>query len=187
LLCQSEESPVGRAHRWFAVARAASLPGDLKQPRSKRGRIQTELPRPVQTKDNQMLRGKSKTLSNRIQYMWASSEPRSATTASPEYTNTSENQDADLKSYLMKIIVSLKVDINKSLKEIQDSTIKQVKELNKVVQDLKVEVETIKKTQMEANLEMENVGKRSGIMTYYQQNTRDGRQNFMSRSYGRRD
>jgi len=38
-----------------------------------------------------------------------------------------------------------------------------VKELNKAVQDLKVEVETIKKTQMEANLEMENLGKRSGI------------------------
>jgi hypothetical protein len=35
--------------------------------------------------------------------------------------------------------------------------------LNKVIQDLKVEVETIKKAQMEANLEMENLGKRSGI------------------------
>ena len=32
-----------------------------------------------------------------------------------------------------------------------------------MVQDLKVGVETIKKTQMEANLEMENLGKRSGI------------------------
>jgi hypothetical protein len=38
-----------------------------------------------------------------------------------------------------------------------------VKGLHKVVQDLKVEVETIKKTQMEANLEMENLGKRSRI------------------------
>jgi predicted nucleic acid-binding Zn-ribbon protein len=36
-----------------------------------------------------------------------------------------------------------------------------VKELNKAVQILKVEVETIKKTQMEGNLEMENIGKRS--------------------------
>jgi hypothetical protein len=35
--------------------------------------------------------------------------------------------------------------------------------MNKVVQDLKVERETIKKTQMEVNLEMENLGKRSGI------------------------
>jgi hypothetical protein len=38
-----------------------------------------------------------------------------------------------------------------------------VKELNKMIQGLKVEVETIKKTQMEANLGMENLGKRSGI------------------------
>ena len=63
----------------------------------------------------------------------------------------------------MKIIESFKEDINNSLKEIQENTGKQVKELNKVIQDLKVEVETIKKTQMEANLEMENLGKRSGI------------------------
>jgi hypothetical protein len=33
-----------------------------------------------------------------------------------------------------------------------------VNELNKAIQDLKVKVETIKKTQMEANLEMENIG-----------------------------
>jgi predicted nucleic acid-binding Zn-ribbon protein len=35
--------------------------------------------------------------------------------------------------------------------------------MNKAIQDLKVEVGTIKKTQMEANLEMENLGKRSEI------------------------
>ena len=34
--------------------------------------------------------------------------------------------------------------------------------MNKVVQDLKVEVGTIKKTQMEASMEMENLGKRTG-------------------------
>ena len=63
----------------------------------------------------------------------------------------------------MKIIEFFKEVINNSLKEIQENTGKQVKGLNKVIQDLKVEVETIKKTQMEANLEMENLGKRSGI------------------------
>ena len=35
--------------------------------------------------------------------------------------------------------------------------------MNKAIQDLKLEVETIKKTQMEANLEVENLEKRSGI------------------------
>jgi hypothetical protein len=38
-----------------------------------------------------------------------------------------------------------------------------VKELNKAIQDLKMEVETINNTQMEANLEMKNVGERSEI------------------------
>jgi len=37
-----------------------------------------------------------------------------------------------------------------------------VKELDKVIQDLKMEVETTKKSQIEATLEMENLGKRSG-------------------------
>jgi hypothetical protein len=108
-----------------------------------------------------MVKDKHKTINNRNQIMWTSSEPRFPTTASPEYNNTPENQEAVLKSYLMKIIASYKEDIKNSLKEIQENTGKQIKEL---IQDLKVEVETIKKTQMEANLEIENLGKRSGIM-----------------------
>jgi hypothetical protein len=36
-----------------------------------------------------------------------------------------------------------------------------VKELNKMVQELKMEVEKIKKWQMEAILEIENLGKRT--------------------------
>jgi hypothetical protein len=124
-----------------------------------------------------MVRGKCKTISNRSQYTLPSSEPSFPTTASPGYTNTSENQKVYLKSYLMKIIESFKDDKNNSLKEIQENmgkqiealkeiqenTIKQVKELNKAVQDTEMEVETIKKIQMEAILEMENLGKRSGI------------------------
>jgi hypothetical protein len=110
-----------------------------------------------------MVKGKHKSISKKSQNTWASSEPSSPTRASPEHTNTPENQESVLKSYLMKIIESFKEDINNSLKEIQENTGKQMKELNKVIQDLKVEVEAIKKTQMETNLEMENLGKRSGI------------------------
>ena len=76
-----------------------------------------------------MVRGKHKTLSNRSQYTWASSEPSSPTTASPEYTNTPENQEADLKSYLMKITEFFKEDTNNSLKEIQENKGKQVEVL----------------------------------------------------------
>ena len=39
-----------------------------------------------------------------------------------------------------------------------------MKELNKTIQDLKVEVETIKNSQGENTLEIENLGKRSGVI-----------------------
>jgi predicted nucleic acid-binding Zn-ribbon protein len=63
----------------------------------------------------------------------------------------------------MRIIEFFKEDIINSLNEIQENSGKQVKELNKTIQDIKVDKETIRKTQVEANLEMENLGKRSGI------------------------
>jgi hypothetical protein len=39
-----------------------------------------------------------------------------------------------------------------------------VKELNKTIQDLKMEVETMKKSQRETTLEIENLGKKSGAI-----------------------
>ena len=54
--------------------------------------------------------------------------------------------------------------MNKSLKEIYDNIIKQVRKMNKTVQELKMEIETIKKTQKETTLKLENVGKRSGVI-----------------------
>jgi hypothetical protein len=52
--------------------------------------------------------------------------------------------------------------MNGSLKEIQENAIKKVKKINETVQDLKVEIEAIKKTQTEEILKMENLGKRTG-------------------------
>jgi predicted nucleic acid-binding Zn-ribbon protein len=46
----------------------------------------------------------------------------------------------------------------------QENTSKQVKELNKTIQDLKMEVETIKKSRRETTLEIENLGKQSGAI-----------------------
>jgi NADH/NAD ratio-sensing transcriptional regulator Rex len=57
----------------------------------------------------------------------------------------------------MKIIEAFKEDRKNSLKEIQENTIKQVKELNKTVQELQMETETIKKTQREATMETNNL------------------------------
>jgi len=64
----------------------------------------------------------------------------------------------------MMMIKDLKKDINNSLKEIQENTTKQVKKLNKTIQDLKMEIETIKKPQTETTLEIENLVKKSGVI-----------------------
>ena len=66
--------------------------------------------------------GKHKNISNRNQGYLASSEPNSPIIASPEYANTLENQDPDLKSLLMMMIEDIKKDRNNSLKEIQENT-----------------------------------------------------------------
>ena len=39
-----------------------------------------------------------------------------------------------------------------------------MKELNKIIQYLKMEIETMKKSQRETTLEIENLGKRSGVI-----------------------
>ena len=53
-----------------------------------------------------------------------------------------------------KEVETLRDETYKSLKEIQENTIKQMKELNKTMQDLKMEIETLKKTQRETTLEI---------------------------------
>ena len=54
-------------------------------------------------------------------------------------------------------------------------------ELNKTIQDLKMEVERIKKTQRETTLEIETLGKKAG--TVEQQNTGYGRENLSCRRF----
>jgi uncharacterized coiled-coil protein SlyX len=129
--------------------------------------------------------GQHKNISNRSQGYLASSEPNSPTIASLRYTKPGK-QDLYLKSLLMMVIEDYKKDINnslkeiqenttkqlealreeteKSLKELQENTIKQAKEMNKAIQDLTMELETIKKSQRETAVELENLGKRSEII-----------------------
>ena len=54
-----------------------------------------------------------------------------------------------------------KEETYKSLNDMQENTIKQVKEINKTVQDVKVEIKVIKKTQTRGSVEMETLGKRT--------------------------
>jgi chromosome segregation ATPase len=133
-----------------------------------------------------MVGGKPKNRSNRNQGYLASSECNSSTISSLGYSTTPEKQDSELKSLLLMVIEDFKKDINnslkemqentgkqledlkeetqKSLKELQENTTKQVKEMNKTIQDLKMEIEAIKKSQKETTMEIENLGKRSGVI-----------------------
>ena len=80
--------------------------------------------RPVNTRDNQMVKGKGKNTSNRnLGYL----EPTSPTTTSPGYPNTPEKQDYDLNSHLMMMIEDFKKGTKNFLKEMQENTSKQVK------------------------------------------------------------
>jgi hypothetical protein len=81
-------------------------------------------------------KGKCKNLIKRNQYHSALSEPSTPTKASPGYPNTWAKQDSGLKSCLMMLVEDFK-DINNSLNEIQENIAKQVKELYKVIHDLK--------------------------------------------------
>ena len=127
-----------------------------------------------------MAKGKCKNCTYRNQ------EHSTPTPPSHVHPNKTEKLDPDLKAYLMMMVEDIKKDFNnslkeiqentakqvedlkeeaqKSLKELQENTTKQVMELNKTIQDLKREVDTIKKTQSEATLEIETLGKKSGTI-----------------------
>jgi prefoldin subunit 5 len=62
-----------------------------------------------------------------------------------------------------------------------------VKELNKTIQDVKMEIETIKKSQRKTTLEIENLGKRSGVIDARITNRmQDRRENLRCRRYHRK-
>ena len=74
------------------------------------------------------------------------------------------NNSLKIKENTAKQVDVLKEKTQKSLKALQENTTKHVMELNKAIQDLKREVETIKKTQRETTLEIEILGKKSGTI-----------------------
>ena len=76
-----------------------------------------------------MAKGKRKNPTNRNQDHSPSSERSTPTPPSPGHPNTTENLDPDLKTFLMMMIEDIKKDFHKSLKELQESTDKQVEDL----------------------------------------------------------
>ena len=83
---------------------------------------------------------------NRNQDHSPSSEPSTATSASPGYPNTPENLDPDLKAYLMMMVEDIKKDVNNSLKEIQEKTVKELQVLKEKTGKHK-QVEVLKEKQ----------------------------------------
>jgi dsDNA-specific endonuclease/ATPase MutS2 len=75
-----------------------------------------------------------------------------------------EDFTKEIQESTSKQLEAVKEETHKILRELQESTTKQMMELNKTIQDLKVEVETIKKSQRESTLEKENLGKKSGTI-----------------------
>lgn len=65
--------------------------------------------------------------------------------------------------------------MNKFITEIQENTIKQMKKINETVQEEKRGIETIRKTQTEATMEIEDLGNRKKNYRdkHHQQNTKD--------------
>jgi hypothetical protein len=90
----------------------------------------------------------------------------------------------DLKSLLIMMMEDYKKEINSSLKEIQENTSKQVKELNKTIQDLKMEVEITMERHSGNRKPRKEV--RSHRCKHNQQNTRDRRENLRCRRYHRK-
>jgi hypothetical protein len=90
-----------------------------------------------------MAKGKHKNFTNRNQDRSLSSEPSTPTSASPGYPNTPEKQDSDSKSYLIMLVEDLKKGINNSLKEIQESTDKQVEVLKESQENTAKQVKSV--------------------------------------------
>ncbi|KAL6083568.1 hypothetical protein STEG23_000641 [Scotinomys teguina] len=96
------------------------------------------------------------------------SEPTSSPPARPEHTNTEEEEfitKNDFKKVIEEIknsLKELKEKNTKKLAENKESQEKVAKQMKKTVQDLRIEIETIKKTQTEAMLEIEDLTKQTG-------------------------
>ncbi|ERE70014.1 olfactory receptor [Cricetulus griseus] len=102
-------------------------------------------------------------------------ESRDSTPARHEHPNTEEAEESNLKNNFVEMIESLKEEIKKSFREMEEKTnqkmqeIKEsqksqentIKQLKETVQDLKTELETIKKTQTGGMLEVEKLSKQS--------------------------
>ena len=81
-----------------------------------------------------------------------------------DFKKDRKNFPKEIQANTGKQLEALKEETQISLEELQENTTKHMMELNKTIQDLKMEIETTKKSQRETTLEIESLGKRSGQM-----------------------
>jgi len=82
-----------------------------------------------------------------------------------DFKKVINNSLKEIQENTSKQIEALKEEAQNSLKVLQEHRTKQEKEMNKTIQELKMEIETKKKTQREKTLEIENLGKGSGVIS----------------------
>jgi hypothetical protein len=87
------------------------------------------------------VKDKCRNLTNRNQDHPPSSEPTSTNLG---YPNTPEKLDQDLKAYLMMLVEDIKKDLNNSLKEIQENTVKELQVLKEKHENTNKQVEILK-------------------------------------------
>ena len=75
-----------------------------------------------------------------------------------------EDFKKEIQENIGKQLEAFKEETQKSLRELQENTTKQVMELNKTFHVLKMEVQTIKKTQRETTLEIQTLRNKSGTI-----------------------
>ena len=95
-------------------------------------------------------------------------KPKDPTTARLEQPNIDEAEENDLKNNFKRKFETLKDEMRNSLKEMEEKTNKKLEDISKslkenqekaikymkeTIQDLKTEIETIKKTQAEGTIE----------------------------------
>jgi hypothetical protein len=76
-----------------------------------------------------MGKGKCKNPTNRNQDHSPSSECKTPTPPTPGHPNRPKKLDPDLKTYIMMIVEDIKKDFNNSLKELEESTAKELQVL----------------------------------------------------------
>ena len=105
-------------------------------------KLQPETARPTNTRDNQMVKGKGKNLTNRNQGDMIIRTQFSHDSKSwiPQHTRKA---DLDLKPHLMMLIEDFKKDINNSLKEIQENTGKELEALKEETQQSLKELQEV--------------------------------------------